>query len=112
MLGPLLTRRTALATAAGAWLGWPARSRAAAAAVSIDNFAFTPAMLTVPAGTRVTWANGDDIPHTVVSALHPPLFKSPPLDSGEAFAFVFDAPGTYGYFCSLHPHMQGTIVVT
>jgi len=79
--------------------------------VSIDNFTFSPAELTVATGTRVTWTNNDDIPHTVVDADNPKQTKSPPLDTGDAWAHVFDQPGTYHYFCSLHPHMQGTIVV-
>lgn len=81
------------------------------AAVSIDNFTFSPAEITVAAGTRITWTNNDDIPHTVVDADNPKETKSPPLDTGDAWAHVFDKPGTYHYFCSLHPHMQGTIVV-
>jgi len=81
------------------------------AKVVIDNFTFSPATLTVAAGTRVVWTNHDDIPHTVVSAVSPPLFKSKALDTDDTFSNVFDKPGSYGYFCGLHPHMQGTIVV-
>lgn len=87
-------------------------ARAAEAAVSIDNFVFTPETLTVAAGTRVTWTNSDDIPHTVVGAEQPPSFKSPALDTDETYARVFDKPGRFAYFCGLHPHMKGTIVVT
>ncbi len=87
-------------------------ARAAEARVTIDNFVFTPATLTIPSATSVTWANHDDIPHSVVSANRPPDFKSPVLDTDESFARVFDKPGTYLYFCGLHPHMKGTIVVT
>lgn len=83
---------------------------AAEQAVNIDNFSFGPARLTVPKGTRVVWTNRDDIPHTVTSALQPPAFKSAALDTGERFGMVFDKPGTYHYFCALHPHMQGEIV--
>jgi plastocyanin len=81
------------------------------AAVSIDNFTFSPPELSAAAGTRITWTNHDDIPHTVVDADHPKDAKSPPLDTGDSYSRVFDQPGTYHYFCSLHPHMQGTIVV-
>ena len=81
------------------------------AAVSVDNFTFSPAVITVPAGTRVVWTNRDDIPHTVVGADDPRALRSPPLDTDDRFAFTFAAPGTYRYFCSLHPHMQGTVVV-
>jgi plastocyanin len=84
---------------------------AAANAVVIDDFRFGPAVLTVAVGTKVTWTNDDSDPHTVTSAADPKLLKSPPLDTGDSFAFTFDKPGTYRYFCSIHPHMQGTIVV-
>jgi len=76
--------------------------------VNIDNFTFNPQQITVKAGTKVTFANHDDIPHTVVSAQN---FKSKVLDTDQEFAFTFTTPGTYKYFCSLHPHMTGTIVV-
>ncbi len=79
--------------------------------IEIDNFNFAPAMLTVTAGTKVTWTNHDDIPHTVVSGDDPRLFKSPPLDTDDAYSFIFDKPGTYTYFCSIHPKMVGTIIV-
>jgi plastocyanin len=101
-----------LALFGAAALALPRAARASEARVTIDNFAFTPAMLTVPAGTEVSWTNRDDIPHTVTSALRPPLFKSPALDTGDRFSTRFDRPGIYGYFCSLHPHMEGTVVVT
>jgi plastocyanin len=81
------------------------------AKVNIDNFSFSPAQITVAPGTKVTWDNRDDIPHTVTDAAEPRAFKSPALDTGDAFSQVFSAPGTYHYFCSLHPHMQGTVVV-
>ncbi len=79
--------------------------------VTIDNFAFGPAAMTVAAGTKVTWTNRDDEPHTVVSADDPRVFKSGALDTGDSFSFTFDRPGTYRYFCSIHPHMTGTVVV-
>ena len=78
------------------------------AAIKIGNFTFGPQELKVKAGTTVTWVNEDDIPHTVVS---PNNFRSKPLDSEDKFSFTFSTPGTYKYFCSLHPHMTGTIVV-
>jgi len=84
---------------------------AAEASISIDNFTFTPPELTVAAGTQVTWVNHDDIPHLVVDAKDPQAMKSPPLDTGDKFAFTFAKPGRYPYFCALHPHMQGTVVV-
>jgi plastocyanin len=108
----LLGRRTLLAAAPGvALLASGIAARADEPSVVIDNFTFTPATLTVKAGTRVTWKNEDDIPHTVVSDETPPLFRSKALDTDDSYSTVFDKPGTYRYFCGLHPHMQGTIVV-
>ncbi|HEX2712074.1 MAG TPA: cupredoxin family copper-binding protein [Candidatus Acidoferrales bacterium] len=77
--------------------------------VAIDNFSFTPASLTVSAGTTVTWINRDDVPHTVVSTEK--KFKSPVLDTDEQFSYKFTDPGTYEYYCSIHPKMTGTVVV-
>lgn len=88
-----------------------AASHAFAADVSIDNFAFTPAEITIKAGESITWTNRDDIPHTVTDAAHPPVFRSQALDTDDKVTFSFDKPGTYRYFCSLHPHMQATVVV-
>lgn len=77
--------------------------------VKIDNFSFGPTTLTVAAGSTVTWVNHDDIPHTVTSKTM--VFRSKALDSDDKFSFTFTTPGTYKYFCGLHPHMTGTIVV-
>jgi plastocyanin len=77
--------------------------------VKIDNFSFGPAAMTVAAGTTVTWTNRDDIPHTVVS--EDKVFKSKVLDTDEKFSFTFTKPGTYSYFCSVHPKMTGKVVV-
>lgn len=106
-------RRRAVVAAATVTVLLAAASAARAddAEVTIDNFVFTPATLTVKAGTRVVWKNQDDIPHLVVSDGNPPLFRSKALDTDDSFSAVFDKPGTYHYFCGLHPHMQGTIVV-
>ena len=79
------------------------------AVIRIDNFTFGPETLTVAPGTTVTWVNGDDIPHTVVS--QDKLFRSKTLDTDDRYSFTFEAPGRYAYFCSLHPHMTGTVVV-
>jgi len=78
--------------------------------VKIDNFTFEPQVLTVKAGTTVTWTNVDDIPHTVASKT-PKLFKSKALDTDDSFSFTFREPGTFEYFCSLHPHMTATVKV-
>ena len=84
-------------------------ARAAQLEVKIDNFTFNPQQLTVKAGDTVVWTNGDDIPHTVTSKTG--LFKSKALDTEDKFSFTFTTPSSYAYFCSLHPHMTGTIVV-
>jgi plastocyanin len=76
--------------------------------ITIDNFTFSPAQLTIKVGTTVTWKNQDDIPHTIVSA---GKFKSKALDTDDSYSFTFTAAGDYTYFCSLHPHMTGTIKV-
>jgi len=78
-------------------------------AVKIDNFSFSPATVTIPAGTTVRWTNHDDIPHTVVS--EDKTFKSKVLDTDEQFTYTFTKPGTYSYFCSIHPRMTGKVVV-
>ena len=79
-------------------------------AVSIDNFTFAPPTLTVKAGTTVTWTNRDDIPHGIASANNT-FAKSKALDTDDSYSFTFTTPGTYKYFCYIHPHMTGTIVV-
>ena len=78
--------------------------------VSIANFTFTPPTLTVKAGTAVTWTNADDIPHGIASANNA-FAKSKALDTDDTYTFTFTTPGVYAYFCYLHPHMTGTIVV-
>lgn len=88
----------------------PAQPAPAAATVKIDNFTFGPQTVTVTAGTTVTWINQDDIPHTVV-ANDGKSFRSKVLDTGDRFSFTFARPGRFGYFCSIHPHMTGTVLV-
>jgi plastocyanin len=82
---------------------------AAPSAVSIENFAFNGAAITVAAGTTVTWTNNDDIPHTVRAV--DGSFHSKALDSGDTFQTTFAKPGVYSYFCSLHPKMVGKVIV-
>jgi plastocyanin len=99
-----------LGVATGVAVGSPSVAAAAAGpTVKIDNFVFGPETLTVSVGTTVTWINQDDIPHTVVA--NDKSFKSKVLDSDETFSFTFTKPGEYGYFCSLHPHMVGKVIV-
>ena len=80
------------------------------ATIHIDNFTFAPAELTIAAGTKVIWLNRDDIPHVV--AEKDGAFRSPALDTDDEYERVFTTPGTVEYFCSLHPHMVGRIVIT
>jgi plastocyanin len=98
-----------LGCATGVTLGAAFAEGDAAAVLKIDNFAFMPKSVTVKAGTTVTWTNQDDETHTVTSTTKE--FKSEPLSAGDKFTFTFTTPGTYKYFCSLHPFMTGTIVV-
>jgi len=77
--------------------------------VRIVNDAFGPATLTVTAGTTVVFINSDDDAHTVTSTTG--LFDSKGLDTKGTWRYTFDKPGTYHYFCELHPFMKGTIVV-
>jgi plastocyanin len=86
-----------------------ASASAPVAEIKIDNFSFAPGTVTVKAGTQITWTNGDDIPHTVVS--DDKTFKSKVLDTDEKFSFAPTKPGTYSYFCSIHPKMTGKVVV-
>lgn len=77
--------------------------------VTIDNFTFTAPELTVAVGTTVKWVNHDDIPHNVVTKAK--LFRSKAMDTDDSYSFTFASAGTYDYFCGLHPHMQGKIIV-
>jgi plastocyanin len=108
MISATLSRtgaRLAVAAALSLYLGV---AHAEESKVTIDNFTFTPAELKVKVGDTVTWSNHDDIPHTVVSA---GKFRSKAMDTDGTFSFTFTAAGDYKYFCSLHPHMTGTIKV-
>jgi plastocyanin len=79
-------------------------------AVSIDNFAFAPATLTVHVGSTVTWTNKDEEPHTVVA--NDGSFHSPGMGSQATFSYTFTKAGTFEYVCSIHPYMHATVVVT
>jgi plastocyanin len=79
--------------------------------IVIDNFTFDPPTLTIPIGTKVTWVNHDDVPHTATSTAKPKQFDSGTLDTDGKFSHVFTAPGTYEYFCAVHPKMTGQIIV-
>jgi plastocyanin len=87
---------------------------AKSAGIDIVNFSFNPKVLTVARGTSVTWNNKDEEPHNIVDVPaggQPRAFRSQAVDGGEKFSFLFNEAGTYKYICSIHPHMEGTIVV-
>lgn len=88
-----------------------APATAASPRVTIDNFAFEPKELTVAPGTTVTWVNHDDVPHTATSRNDPPAFDSKTLDTDQTYSFTFTRPGTYTYYCKVHNHMTGTVIV-
>lgn len=78
--------------------------------VDIKEFMFGPKDLTVAVGTKVTWVNDDEIPHTVAETHK--MFRSGALDTGDSYSWVFNTPGEFEYFCALHPQMLGKIVVS
>lgn len=77
--------------------------------IGIENFNFVPADITVPVGATVTWTNHDDVPHTATSSQS--AFDSKTLDPDGTYSFTFDKPGTYTYFCAIHPFMTARITV-
>jgi len=78
--------------------------------IEIKDFAFNPQTITVKSGQRITWINRDEEPHTVVS-VGKKFPRSSGLDTDQEYSVIAGAPGTYEYFCSVHPKMTGTIVV-
>lgn len=111
MLGAALTVLTAFAGILSTQLGLVAKAadQSASAQIKIDNFTFGPTSLAVASGTTVTWINNDDVPHTVVG--DEKVFRSKALDTDDKFSYTFTKPGTYNYFCSVHPKMTAKIVV-
>jgi plastocyanin len=83
----------------------------AANTVAIQNFAFSPATVTVKAGSTITWTNQDQDQHTV-TAMNDGPFHSAPLNTGESFHYTFTTPGRFEYLCTIHPFMTATVVVT
>lgn len=113
---PLSRRIAVLALMSASWSPAPACAEEVRAVpsprqvvVTIDNFSFNPLELTVEPGTVVTWENRDDIPHTVVDTGK--AFRSRALDTGDRFSVTLAQAGDFAYFCSLHPHMTGTVKV-
>jgi amicyanin len=87
------------------------RASAATYQVTMQGYAFSPATLSVPAGSTVTWTNRDTAPHDVKTTSAPAAFHSPMLNKGGSWSFTFTTPGTYGYYCTVHPNMTARIVV-
>jgi plastocyanin len=83
--------------------------RAEEVEVRIENFTFNPGVLTIKAGTKVSWENYDDIPHSIVDSAAG--IRSKALDTDESTDFTFATPGTFDYVCGLHPQMKGRIEV-
>jgi plastocyanin len=105
LLGPAMT----LAPAQAADTAVATATQTAMAEISIDNFTFSPAEITVPVGATVTWTNKDDIPHLVVEKSG--AFRSKALDTDDKFSRTFDQAGVVDYYCGMHPHMIGRIIV-
>jgi plastocyanin len=100
LLGPVVGAMLALGAVA---------AQDATNVVTIDNFTFMPPELTVAVGATVKWVNRDDIPHLVVNK--DKAFRSKALDTDDSFSYTFDSAGTFDYFCALHPHMVGKVIV-
>jgi plastocyanin len=100
LLGPVIGAMLASGTVA---------AQDAANVITIDNFTFTPNELTVAVGTTVKWVNHDDIPHTIANK--DKAFRSQALDTDDSYSFTFTGAGTFDYFCGLHPHMIGKVIV-
>ena len=107
----LLRYGFAVALFAGAAGAARPAERRVAATITIDNFRFAPAEVTVPAGAVVRWVNKDDVPHTATAKGGEPAFDSKALDTDEGFSFEFKKPGIYAYYCKVHPHMTGKVIV-
>jgi plastocyanin len=100
LIGPIVAAMLAAASVA---------AQDATNVITIDNFTFTPPELTVAVGTTVKWLNHDDIPHTVANK--DKAFRSQALDTDDSFSHTFASAGTFDYFCGLHPHMVGKVIV-
>jgi plastocyanin len=100
LIGPVVGAMLAVAAVA---------AQDAANVITIDNFTFTAPEMTVAVGTTVKWVNHDDIPHSVVNKDR--AFRSKALDTDDSFSYTFASAGTFDYFCGLHPHMVGKVIV-
>lgn len=87
------------------------QAQAATFQVHMSGYAYGPAQLTIKVGDTVTWTNHDKAPHDSVTTAGPAQFRSPMLSQGQTWSFTFTQPGTYSYYCTVHPDMRATIVV-
>ena len=108
-LGKAISGPTSLGLALLLLVAQTSVSEAADIKVGIENFAFTPDVLTIKPGITVIFENHDDIPHLVVDTSG--KFRSKALDTNDSFSITFTTPGEVTYFCALHPHMKGKIIV-
>lgn len=121
LLTPRLTLAAALgATVLSALLGLalgpvqvPATVQVAAAHYSVQmaDYAFAPASITIDEGDTITWTNQDTAPHTVTTTSGPQSLNSPYLSKGQSWSYTFSAPGTYEYYCTVHPDMRARVIV-
>ena len=95
--------------AVGLGHGAPVRAATGPVTIEIDHFVFSPAEITVEAGTIVEWVNHDQTVHNII--LTTAKSASPGMDTGDHYTFRFDSPGDYPYLCGLHPHMTGMVHV-
>jgi plastocyanin len=102
--------RACAAGAAVCCVVYGARAQSREVSLTIGDFAFTPAAIRVPVGTKIVWQNTDDTAHSIVETTG--KFRSAALDTEDKFSFTFDKAGSYEYFCGLHPQMKGKVVVT
>jgi plastocyanin len=105
----MIGRRDLVAALALMTLAAPGRAAGGQAVVVVSNFTFTPPEIRVAVGSTVTFRNDDDIPHQVIA--DDGSFRTSALDTGDAQAITFGKAGSFGYYCGLHPHMQGKVVV-
>ncbi|MET8082008.1 cupredoxin family copper-binding protein [Streptomyces sp. NPDC005303] len=106
----LLRAAAALALLA-VWLLPSGQASAASYSVAMKGYAFSPASLSVPAGSTVTWTNYDTAPHDVKTTSGPLSIHSPMLNKGQSWSFTFTTAGAYGYVCTVHPDMTAGITV-
>ena len=89
----------------------PSPAAAASFSVQIENYAYAPSSITVDVGDTITWTNDDTAPHTITTSSGPQTLSSPYLSKGQSWSFTFRTPGTYSYYCAVHPYMRAQVIV-